>query len=87
MLTSLGTEQQAALPTDARIKEKETHKVDKEAGIKSRKIPKVVEDGNDDCGEYLKCLGRGAHYANVPLDADADRRRLENLHRAASGAT
>eukprot|EP00959_Pyramimonas_sp_CCMP1952_P121043 2530772-Pyramimonas_sp.AAC.1 len=34
-------EQQTALPTYARIEQKEKHKADKEAGIKPRKIPKI----------------------------------------------
>eukprot|EP00959_Pyramimonas_sp_CCMP1952_P216156 4521111-Pyramimonas_sp.AAC.1 len=29
-------------------------------------MPKVAEDGNDDCGEDLKGLVRGACYTDVP---------------------
>eukprot|EP00959_Pyramimonas_sp_CCMP1952_P117436 2454864-Pyramimonas_sp.AAC.1 len=71
-LTSPDTEQQTALPTDARNKQKEQQKVDKEAGNKPRGIPKLVEDGSDDCGEDLRGLGRGAYYTDVPLDTDGD---------------
>eukprot|EP00959_Pyramimonas_sp_CCMP1952_P060418 1262058-Pyramimonas_sp.AAC.1 len=45
---------------------------DKEAGIKPRKIPKAVEEGNDDCGDGLKGLGCSAHYTDAPRDSDTD---------------
>ena len=44
----------AALPTDARIKQKEKLKAENEAGIKPSQIPKKVEEGDGDCGEDLK---------------------------------
>ena len=50
-------ESETALPTESRIKQKEKLKAEKEAGIKPRKIPQKVEQGDDDCGEYLKGLG------------------------------
>ena len=40
-----------AYPTDARIRQKERLKRDKEDGIKPKKRPKIVEEGNDDCGD------------------------------------
>ena len=40
------------------MKQKEKQKRDKEAGIKPKKRPKVVEPGSDDCGEDLSGLGR-----------------------------
>ena len=45
------------LPTEARIRQKEKLKADKEKGIapKKKKIP--VEDGNDDCGDDISGLG------------------------------
>eukprot|EP00959_Pyramimonas_sp_CCMP1952_P018118 383640-Pyramimonas_sp.AAC.1 len=47
-LSSADIERQTALPTDARLKQKEMQRADKEAGIKPRKIPKVVEEGFSD---------------------------------------
>eukprot|EP00959_Pyramimonas_sp_CCMP1952_P175137 3659898-Pyramimonas_sp.AAC.1 len=36
------------------------------------KIPKVVEYGNDDCGDDFKGLGCSAHCTDAPLDSDAE---------------
>eukprot|EP00959_Pyramimonas_sp_CCMP1952_P288367 6030064-Pyramimonas_sp.AAC.1 len=66
-LSSPGTAQQTVVLTDARIKQTEQHKADEEAGIKPRKIPQLVEEGNDDCGDDLKGLGCSAYYTDVPL--------------------
>ena len=46
-----------ALPTDARIAQKERLKKMKEQGIKPQKRKQHVEEGNDDCGEDLSGLG------------------------------
>eukprot|EP00959_Pyramimonas_sp_CCMP1952_P354468 7425623-Pyramimonas_sp.AAC.1 len=40
--------------------------------MKPRKIPNVVEEGYDDCGDDLKGLGCSANNADVPLDSDAE---------------
>eukprot|EP00959_Pyramimonas_sp_CCMP1952_P440603 9224553-Pyramimonas_sp.AAC.1 len=56
----------------AAIKQKEKQKADKEAGIKPRKIPEIVEEGNDDCGDDLKGLGVSAYYTDAPMDSDTD---------------
>eukprot|EP00959_Pyramimonas_sp_CCMP1952_P388589 8142425-Pyramimonas_sp.AAC.1 len=45
-------------------------KADKEAGIKPRSIPNIVEEGNDDCGDDLKGLGCSTYYTDVALDSD-----------------
>ena len=39
------------------MRQKEMVKADEEAGIKPEKIPKRVEEGNDDCGDDLSGLG------------------------------
>ena len=54
---SRDSQQSSAFPTEARLKQKEKQKRDKEAGIKPKKRPKVVEPGSDDCGEDLSGLG------------------------------
>ena len=46
-----------ALPTDARIAQKERLKQMKELGVKPKKRKQHVEEGNDDCGEDLSGLG------------------------------
>ena len=46
--------------TDARIKQKEKLNNDKGAGITPKKIPKHVEDGEDDCGDDFSGLGKDA---------------------------
>ena len=46
-----------ALPTDARIAQKERLKQMKEMGIKPKKRKQHVEEGTDDCGEDLSGLG------------------------------
>eukprot|EP00959_Pyramimonas_sp_CCMP1952_P454130 9469413-Pyramimonas_sp.AAC.1 len=71
-LSSADVEQQTSRPTDARVKQKEKHNADKEAGIKPRKMPKIVEEGSDDCGDDLTGLGRSAHYTDAPLDSDTE---------------
>ena len=55
-------------PTEARIKQKEKQKADKEAGIKPRKIKKHIEFGNDDCGDDLKGLGLDTSALHVSTD-------------------
>ena len=47
-------------PTEARLRQKERLKKDKEAGIKPNKRKKVVEEGNDDCGDDISGLGKDA---------------------------
>eukprot|EP00959_Pyramimonas_sp_CCMP1952_P458868 9477332-Pyramimonas_sp.AAC.1 len=54
------------------MKPKDKHTYDKDGGVEPRNIPRVVEDGNDDCGEDLTGLGRGAYYTDAPLDTDSD---------------
>eukprot|EP00959_Pyramimonas_sp_CCMP1952_P026121 548312-Pyramimonas_sp.AAC.1 len=66
------TEQQTALSTYARIEQKGKQKADKEAGIKPRKIPKLVEEGNDDSGDDLKGFGCSSYYTDAPLDSGTD---------------
>ena len=46
-----------SFPTEARLRQKEKLKRDKEAGIKPKKRKKIVEPGNDDCGDDLSGLG------------------------------
>eukprot|EP00959_Pyramimonas_sp_CCMP1952_P286688 5994726-Pyramimonas_sp.AAC.1 len=38
-------------------------------GIKPRKIPKLVEEGNDDCENDLKGLGCSTYYTDALLDS------------------
>ena len=57
-----------ALPTEARIKQKEKLSADTEAGIKPRRVTKQIEDGNDDCGEDLKGLGCSSYYTDYPME-------------------
>ena len=45
MGTQTDTDDEQALPTESRIKQKERFKAEKEAGIKPRRIKKHVEDG------------------------------------------
>ena len=45
------------LPTEARLRQKQRLKQDKEAGIKPTKRKHVVEPGTDDCGDDLTGLG------------------------------
>ena len=63
-----------AFPTEARIKQKERLKADKEAGIKPKKQKKHVEPGNDDCGDDLRGLGE----TTITLAEDADHDELDS---------
>ena len=59
------------------VNKKKKLKAEKEAGIKPRKIPKKVEQGDDDCGEDLKGLGDvKAYFSDVPLESDSDDEEL-----------
>ena len=51
-------EEEEAHPTEARIRQKEKLKKDKEAGIKPRKRKFKVEPGSDDCGDDISGLGK-----------------------------
>ena len=46
-----------SFPTEARLRQKEKQKADKEAGIKPKKRPQHIEHGDDDCGDDLSGLG------------------------------
>eukprot|EP00959_Pyramimonas_sp_CCMP1952_P401587 8414466-Pyramimonas_sp.AAC.1 len=54
------------------LNKKNQQKADKKAGIKPRKIPEMVEEGNDDCGDDFKGLGCSANCTDVPLVSDTD---------------
>ena len=70
-----------AHPTEARIKQKEKLKAEKEAGIKPRKIKKHIEPGNDDCGEDLSGLGKDAAAlcADIIPEIDAEEDEDEEM--------
>merc|ERR1712015_325225 len=53
-----GSQKQIAYPTEARIAQKERLREMKEKGEKPKKKKKVVEPGNDDCGDDLSGLGK-----------------------------
>ena len=55
------TLQVEALPTEARIQQKERHKLMKERGEKPKRIKQHVEDGHDDCGDDVSGLGPEVH--------------------------
>ena len=46
------------LPTEARLKQKQRLKEMKEQGLKPKKKTKVIEHGDDDCGDDLSGLGK-----------------------------
>ena len=48
------------LPTEGRIRQKERLKKMKELGLKPKKKHKVIEAGNDDCGDDISGLGKDA---------------------------
>eukprot|EP00959_Pyramimonas_sp_CCMP1952_P043713 913641-Pyramimonas_sp.AAC.1 len=58
MGTQTGAQDEQVLPTESRIKQKGRLKIEREAGIKPRRIKKHVEDGNDNCGDDLSGLGQ-----------------------------
>eukprot|EP00959_Pyramimonas_sp_CCMP1952_P383119 8027926-Pyramimonas_sp.AAC.1 len=71
-LRSSDAVRQTALPTGARTKQEVKQRADIEAGIQPRKIPKVVEEGDDDYSDDLKGIGCSAYCTDVPLDSDCE---------------
>ena len=59
-------------PTDARVKQKERLKLMKEQGLKPKKKPKVIEPGNDDCGDDISGLGKDVILLSCDLGTDPD---------------
>ena len=70
----------SAYPTEARLRQKERLKKDKADGIKPKKRPKIVEEGNDDCGDDISGLGSDAVLLSrdmvLEIDSDDDNTEL-----------
>ena len=69
-LPTQGTQKQIAYPTEARIAQKERLKQMKEKGEKPKKKKKIVEPGNDDCGDDLSGLGKDIVLLSCDWDND-----------------
>ena len=63
---------ESALPTEARLRQKQRLKDLKEKGLKPGKRKRVIEVGNDDCGDSLAGLGSDISFLGLDIEPRTD---------------